>query len=242
MLPYPSRLFGGTEYHAFFTISRFLEYVFNLEEIHAGAYTGTGEFSKPATARRNPLTVPDADATGEVLELTYGAAVPTRRQPSDRLVDAIDQVRLPAPTQRRISAEEFAAIQRRREENGLFGEQLVLDHERRRLVDHGRDDLADQIDWVSRESVGEGYDIRSFEETDDERLIEVKATVGTSRTFEMSHREWETANRETQRYCIYRVFEVRSRSPRIEVFRDPCQLESSGQVTRVASGWRVSLS
>lgn len=242
VLPYPSILFGGTEYHAFFDLSRFVEYLFNLEEIHAGAYTGMGPFSaKTTTGRRYRPSVSDDAAHGDVLTLAYSAVPPTRPRPGPGVVSEFESGIHPPPRRRRISAEEFAAILRQRDENGLLGEQFVLDHEGRRLREANCAALADRIEWTSQESVGEGYDIKSFETTGDDRLIEVKATVGTGRTFEMSDREWATAASCRESYHIYRVFEVRSRSPRIESITNPIQLESTGQITRIPSGWRVTV-
>lgn len=242
VLPYPSKLFGGTEYHAFFEISRFAEYLFNLDEIHAGAYTGMGPFSaKTTTGRRHRPSVRDDAACGDVVILEYGATPPTHPRPGNDVVSEFESGTEPPPRRRRISAEEFAAILRQREENGLLGEQFVLDHEGRRLREANCDKLADRIEWTSQKSVGEGYDIKSFETTGTDRLIEVKATVGNSRTFEMSDREWETAMSNGGVYHIYRVFEVRSRRPRVEAIQNPTLLETTGQIKRIPSGWRVTV-
>lgn len=66
---------------------------------------------------------------------------------------------------------------------GKKGEELFLHHERQRLVLAGRNDLADDVCWVSDvEGDGAGYDIRSFETNGSERLIEVKTTNGHAKT------------------------------------------------------------
>jgi hypothetical protein len=59
-----------------------------------------------------------------------------------------------------------------------LGEEFVLNVERHRLKEEGRDDLALRVQWVSQE-VGDvlGFDILSFDESDDtEMMLEVKAT------------------------------------------------------------------
>ncbi|MFO0966109.1 MAG: DUF3883 domain-containing protein [Gemmataceae bacterium] len=239
VLPYSSQLFGGTEYHAFFEANRFVEYLFNLDEIHAGAYTGMGPFSRPSGAGPTvPLSVPDDAADGDVLILDFANNAPARRRPGNQLIAEFESGEQPPPSRRRVTAEEFAAIKRQCEENGLLGEQFVLDFEKTRLSSWPN--LASNIQWISQQSVGEGYDIKSFENTGADRLIEVKATVGLGRTFEMSDKEWQTALQFGACYFIYRVFQVRANRPRIELFQDPCQLQSTGQIQRIPSGWRVT--
>lgn len=62
---------------------------------------------------------------------------------------------------------------------GRAGEQRVLAHERATLELAGRDDLAQNIRWVSEEDGdGAGYDIASFAPDGSSRLIEVKTTNG----------------------------------------------------------------
>ena len=65
-------------------------------------------------------------------------------------------------------------------QNGLLGENLVINYEKERLIKLGRVDLAEDIKWISKQDDGTGYDIISFdvEKFDDvqERYIEVKST------------------------------------------------------------------
>src|SRR5262249_18039746 len=74
---------------------------------------------------------------------------------------------------------------------GYAGEAQVYDHEQRKLFDAGRKDLARKVRWVSQvDGDGAGYDIRSFDPTGNERLIEVKTTRGGNRTpFYLSRNE-----------------------------------------------------
>jgi hypothetical protein len=99
--------------------------------------------------------------------------------------------------------------------------------------------LAAKIHWISQKSVAEGYDIVSFEETGEERFIEVKATAGRHNTFEMSDNEWKEACRLGERYVISRVTNVRLRPTAIYI-RNPRQLEIEGKVQKTATGWRVT--
>jgi hypothetical protein len=66
---------------------------------------------------------------------------------------------------------------------GKLGEELVLRHEESKLILAGRADLARKVEWTSVvRGDGAGYDIRSFEPSGDERLIEVKTTNGPAKT------------------------------------------------------------
>ena len=61
---------------------------------------------------------------------------------------------------------------------GQLGEEFAVEVEKRRLLFHGRDDLAAKVEWVA-ETCGDGlgFDVLSFDEGDDsERYIEVKTT------------------------------------------------------------------
>jgi hypothetical protein len=67
---------------------------------------------------------------------------------------------------------------------GRLGEQFGLEVEKRRLIEARRHDLAKKVEWVA-DTIGDGlgFDILSFNETDDtERFIEVK-TTGLGRYF-----------------------------------------------------------
>ena len=76
-----------------------------------------------------------------------------------------------------------AARDARNRKLGKQGEELVLFHERRRLISGGRDDLARKLEWTSEvQGDGAGYDIRSFELDGADRLIEVKTTNGSELT------------------------------------------------------------
>jgi len=66
---------------------------------------------------------------------------------------------------------------------GKAGEKFVVEFERNRLRKAGRDDLADNVRWVSDlDGDGYGYDVRSFEPDGRERLLEIKTTCGHERT------------------------------------------------------------
>jgi len=78
---------------------------------------------------------------------------------------------------------------------GKAGERRVLRHERTVLISAGREDLARQVRWVSREDGdGAGYDIASFAPDERPRLIEVKTTESWQWTpFHVSRNELRVA-------------------------------------------------
>jgi hypothetical protein len=105
---------------------------------------------------------------------------------------------------------------------GLAGERLVFDAERRRLSAAGRSDLAAKIRWVAQEDGdGAGYDIRSFNEVGDERLLEVKTTLGSRTTpFLLTRNEYDLSCEQPEAFRICRVFEF-SKTPRLFKVRPP---------------------
>ncbi|MGE3401670.1 MAG: DUF3883 domain-containing protein [Vicinamibacterales bacterium] len=102
---------------------------------------------------------------------------------------------------------------------GTLGEEFVLEIEQRRLHDEvGRQDLAKQVEWTSRErGDGAGYDIRSFEADGSPRYIEVK-TTGLAKPFPFYVTANEVACSMALRdeYHLYRLFRF-SRTPGLYV-------------------------
>ena len=105
---------------------------------------------------------------------------------------------------------------------GRAGEERVLHHERVRLRQHGRDDLARRIRWVSQEDGdGAGYDIASFTPEGRERLVEVKTTNGWERTpFHISRNELEVANERRESWHLFRLYDF-ARAPKAFELRPP---------------------
>ncbi len=99
---------------------------------------------------------------------------------------------------------------------GRDGEELVFHHERQRLNQLDRPDLAKKIRWISEElGDGAGYDILSFDERGRERLLEVKTTVGADVTpFYITRNELSLAAERPDAFRLCRVFDF-SASPRM---------------------------
>ena len=113
----------------------------------------------------------------------------------------------------------------------------MFDLERRRLAECSRSDLAGEVRWVAFEDGdGAGYDIRSFDQDGQERLLEVKTTNGSARTpFFLTQNERTVATECVDSWCIYRVH-LFSRAPQIFVLSPP--LEKSLHLSTEI--WRAS--
>jgi hypothetical protein len=128
------------------------------------------------------------------------------------------------PPQLERLVRKFDPVERdfRNRELGQGGEEFVLDVERRKLTQAERPDLAHKVRWVSMEDGdGAGYDIRSFDLSGGERLIEVKATNGAARTpFFLTRTEVEVADERKDSWHLYRVHQF-AQKPRIFTVRPP---------------------
>jgi hypothetical protein len=114
---------------------------------------------------------------------------------------------------------------------GKLGEEFVFELEKYRLLQAGRDDLAQKVTWASRDiGDGLGFDIISFDETDEsERMLEVKATgLGKFFPFYVSNNEVRCSEDIPNQYQLFRVFDF-GKSPRLYILhgslRHLCQLE-----------------
>ena len=106
----------------------------------------------------------------------------------------------------------------RARELGQAGEEFLYRAEQNRLSEVGRDDLANQVRWVSMEDGdGAGYDILSFSIRGEQRLLEVKTTNGPAKTpFWLSRNELRISEE-----CrdVYRLARLYNFSTRPEAFR-----------------------
>lgn len=96
---------------------------------------------------------------------------------------------------------------------GEGGESFVLAYERQRLLHAGRSDLANEVEWTSKDKGdGAGFDIRSFNpERDTELFIEVKTTnSGKYQPFYISENELAFASQHPDHYALYRVFQFKT--------------------------------
>ncbi len=115
-----------------------------------------------------------------------------------------------------VSKRDYVAREARNVALGDAGEQLVLKYEEYRLTTAGNKTLANRIEHVSdTKGDGLGYDILSFEETGEERFIEVKTPAFAKVTpFYASRNEVAFSREASSQYQLYRLFEFR-KSPRL---------------------------
>ncbi|WP_293636473.1 DUF3883 domain-containing protein [Polaromonas sp.] len=99
---------------------------------------------------------------------------------------------------------------------GLAGEEFAVQFEHWRLVEMGKQRLADRVEHVSvSKGDGLGYDVLSFESDGRERLIEVKTTTfGRDTPFFVSRGELALSQGAKDHFHLYRLFEFR-KSPRL---------------------------
>ena len=228
----------GVEYQAYFRPPRLAEYFFNLKSIHAGSYRHGGAFSGAQPKKPNVLPLIPVD--GRSLVVTTSAE-PTEAGFSAEALAAIESNDLKKLRKLKISQEQFDRILRRRQENGLLGEKLALEREKKRLTKAGLATLAARVKWVSRDSVSAGYDILSYDDMGRKKLLEVKASEGDSKSFAVSSNEWATAGGAKDKYWIVRVNRVRSSTPRFTDLQNPVALERAGRLKKEPNGWWVSL-
>jgi hypothetical protein len=124
---------------------------------------------------------------------------------------------------------------------GEAGEIFVIAIEQARLRSWGLMKLADRVEHVSRvKGDGLGYDIRSFEKSGEERLIEVKTTRhGREMPFYVTQNELRVSEIESTRYELHRVFAYRENEvPRFFALRGSlaktCRLTPQTFVASVA--------
>lgn len=234
---------NGIELHAFFDRSRLSEYLFNQAEIHSGLYAYGGAFNGPTPIKpvALPSTIEANKASGDTFVLLSN--VKTRRKPIRRkLIEAVEAKDFAGAIGRRITPEQLRQIQSICDEIGALGEQAVLTAERNRLLKLGFKSQATKVERVSLKSIGEGYDITSFEDDGvTPRYLEVKSTVGGSLIVDVSQGEWRAAKKHKNRYYLVRVTYARKSPPTMFFVRDPVRLDQEGQVTKTASGWKVDL-
>jgi len=117
---------------------------------------------------------------------------------------------------------DYEKQQKQRTRIGNRGEAIVIDIEKKRLVEKGRADLAGAIKHISEESDREGYDIFSYDEDGTPRHIEVKATTASNldRGFYISNNELEKS-KNLPNYYIYIVFSALSKAPKILPIKKP---------------------
>ena len=91
---------------------------------------------------------------------------------------------------------------------GILGEELVFEYEKWNLIRNGKEKLANQIKWISRdEGDGAGFDILSKNFDGKDKFIEVKTTKLSKNTpIFFSKNELDFSISENDRFHLYRLF------------------------------------
>lgn len=93
---------------------------------------------------------------------------------------------------------------------GEIGEELAINFERWSLINIGKENLADQVEWVSKEQGdGAGFDVLSRNRDGTDKYIEVKSTKLSKETpFYFSHNELRFSQKHSNNYHLYRIFNM----------------------------------
>lgn len=111
---------------------------------------------------------------------------------------------------------DYLAQEARNRSLGSAGELFVAELEAQRLHAAGKPKLANRVEHVARtQGDGLGYDVLSYEDSGQERLIEVKTTAfGEMTPFYVSRNELARSESDAERYHLYRLFDFREK-PRV---------------------------
>jgi len=126
---------------------------------------------------------------------------------------------------------DYEAEARKNKLYGDRGEKIVLDMEKKRLADAGKNRLAKNV--RKAEFDYEGYDILSFEINGTKRYIEVKATranIGRA-SFFLTANELEKAM-VLDNYRVYVVFEILKQQPKVWMMGNPFSPENANVIKK----------
>jgi hypothetical protein len=175
-----------------------------LAEVVANRVSQSAELHEIAAADADrPMVVPEVD---DILTILTDRPKPIAER---------NQVAEPSVTSMRLTTN-YIEREARNRSLGAAGELFVINYERARLIQVGREALASRIEHTSRtRGDHEGYDFLSYDERGAERLIEVKTTkYGADTPFFVTRNEVGTSERRSSLYVVYRLYSFRA-SPRL---------------------------
>jgi hypothetical protein len=97
---------------------------------------------------------------------------------------------------------------------GELGEEFVLHYEKWALIQAGKENLAEQVEWVSKEEGdGAGFDILSKNKNGSDKYIEVKTTrLGKETPFFFSRNELDFSQKNFEKYHLFRLYDFESKA------------------------------
>lgn len=175
------------------------------------------------------LPVPHALPSGRLEEIEIK---PPRAEPREYAIHES------APRPKVARKRDYLMRDARNRALGLAGEEFIVEFERRRLWDAGRQDLARKVDHVAASrGDGLGYDISSFALDGEPRLLEVKTTSFAALTpFYVSKNEVAASAEHAGAYRLCRLFNFRSTPQFFSLagsLRQTCTLEADQFIARV---------
>ena len=115
--------------------------------------------------------------------------------------------------QRRGVKKDYLAAEASNRSLGSAGEEFVLNYERYKLLQFGKEKLSQKVEHVSAtKGDGLGFDILSFDVDGAEKYIEVKTTAfGKEAPFYVTRNELSLSKEQPEHFYLYRLFEFRSK-------------------------------
>lgn len=131
-------------------------------------------------------------------------------------------------------------------EVGEAGENLVYKYESAIIENakkKGQIDSSVFVKWISREDDFAGYDILSYDiDKKTEKYIEVKTTVGGKNSpFYISENELNFSKRNSEKYCIYRVYGLKNETSAVRFYTIEGNLEEQENFELSKKDYLVSL-
>lgn len=111
---------------------------------------------------------------------------------------------------------------------GRRGEEIVLDIERERVKQLGKD--PSRVIWTADSAPAADHDIKSVDDDGGDLWVEVKATAGRDGHFSWPAAEFQLAVRVRSRYVLYRVYEADTTAPSYRPIRDPIGSFDAGEL------------
>jgi len=171
---------------------------------------------------------------------------PAKINPEDEILDFVLRPKKKTKVNGSISSKGGSYRRSKKSDKvGKLGEEYVFRLEKERLESKGLKDLAEKVIWHREYSLDRtpGWDITSFSETGEKKLIEVKTSEGDSiNEIILTRKEWDKANDETisSSYFLYLVTNITSK-PKIEILRNPALFAKDNHLELEVEAYSLSL-